>query len=109
MDPQQKQKVMIGVVAVLVLGAGSYYFLAGGDGPAQVQTAATNEAPKARVVESTEVKQRNQTRATDTRDAEEAPAERAERVIDENDSGTTRTRRTGGPEKKSKAKNAPAA
>ena len=109
MDQQQKQKVMIGVLAVLAIGAGSYWFLSGDSGPQQVQTNTSNEGPKARVVETAEVKQRTSTRGADARDTEEVKAERAERVIEDRDDGAQRTRRTGGPEKKSKVKNAPAA
>lgn len=109
MDPQQKQKVLIGVLAVLAIGAGSYYFLAGDSGPQQVQTATGDNAPKERVVETVEVKQRQSSRGADARDTEEEKVERAERVIDESGGGTTRARRTGGGAEKKKVKNMPAA
>lgn len=109
MDPQQKQKVMIGVLAVLAIGAGSYYFLAGDSGPQQVQTATGDDAPRERVVETVEVKQRQTSRGADARDAEEEKVERAERVIDDSDRGTTRTRRTSGGAEKKKVQKAPAA
>jgi len=109
MDQQAKQKVLIGVLAVLAIGAGSYYFLAGGDGPAQVVQNTGPVEQKARVVETEKVKERQTTRAADVRDSDEGPAERSERVQEERDDGERRTRRSGGPEKKSKVKNAPAA
>lgn len=110
MDPQQKQKVMIGVLVVLILGAGSYYFVfSGDDGPKQVVTTTSDEGPKQRSVDVAPVRERQTTRTSESRDTEEAQVERAERVQEERESDTTRTRRSGGPEKKSKVKQAPAA
>ena len=110
MDPQAKQKVMVGVLAVLIIGAGSYYmFFAGGDS-SQQQTADTGPVEiKQRKVETTQTKARPTTRASGVRDAEEAPAERAERVREDRDEATTRTRGTSGSEKKVKVKRSPAA
>lgn len=109
MDQQAKQKVLIGVLAVLAIGAGSYYFLAGGDGPKQVQQDTGPVVQKERAVVTETTKERKTSRATDVRDSDEAPAERSERVMEEQDEGERRTRRTGGPEKKNKKKDAPAA
>lgn len=109
MEQEQKQKVLIGALVVLALGAGSYFFLAGGDDAPQAFTDTGPAERKERQVDVPEVKTRTTARTTEARDVDSAPAERAERVQEEREEGPGRTRRGEGPTKKSNKKQAPAA
>lgn len=110
MDPQVKQKVMIGGLAVLILGAGSYFvFFSGDSGPKQQAASTVSTAPRERQVTSPNAKVRTVTRTQEPSKAEAAPEDRKERVQTEREEGARRTRPTAGPERKSKVKKTPAA
>lgn len=80
MDKDTQKKALIGGLAVLILGAGSYYFLAGGSGNANaVANDGATAAPRVREVKKTEDKKvRTRDTSKSREPAELAVRERAE-------------------------------
>jgi len=103
----KRQKVMLGILAVLVLGAGSYYFVFSDKTSSQSVVEQTQGPRKKRV------KPKETRRAVKKRRApkEEAPAraERKERVRTERSTSRKKRGRRGGPKKVTKRKLVPAA
>ena len=111
MDEQKKQKVMIAVLAVVVLGAGAYFFAFRDSGASGAKASNTGPVTR-RVRESsqTEEKSARRTRTTRSRaDKAKAPVVRRQRDEAEQKTATRRTKRTRGQKKIKKEAPAPAA
>ncbi len=103
MAQDQKQKIMIAVLAVLVLGAGSYYMFFRDSGNATAAVA--NQGPAGPRVRETQKKDETVTRKrAETRERETAqPTERREREeSDDRETDGRRTRKTKETEVKKK-------
>ena len=107
MDAQKKQKVMIGVLATVVLGAGtSFFFLR--DSSASGDKAANTGPVTRRVRESSETEGKSTRRVRTTKrraDKPKAPVVRRQR--DEAESNTATRRRTTRDNKRKTKKNVP--
>ena len=109
MTDDKKQKVLIGVLAVLILGAGGYYFVfrdSGGNTGPQVEQAQVER--KQRTAAPVETNKRTARRETAPQDAEPV-AERQTREVEERATRTRERRKSGGIERKKEKKLTPAA
>lgn len=107
MDAQKKQKVMIGVLATAVLGAGASFFLFGDSDSSGAE--ATNTGPVARrvrEVSQTEGKSARRTRTTKSRTSKpKATVQRRQR--EEVESQTAQRRQKKGQGRRKVKKNVP--
>ena len=103
MADQKKQKVVLGVVAALALGAGAYFFVLGdSSGPAKnVGASGPVERKKAAATEAPKVARKSDPKANLPK-AEVAPVERKEREVTEDTSVERKKRRTEKQETKKK-------
>lgn len=110
MDEQKKQKVMLGVLGVLIVGMGAYYFVFRDTGPAVVQTQEQNTGERRSRFEDRPAEEpaKRQTRQTAR---EETGLETAPRVREapEREERARDRSRSRGPERKQKKEIAPAA
>ncbi len=102
----KRQKVMLGVIAVLALGAGGYYFVFSGNDVAVVQENQNTSVRKKRVVKEN-VRAEKKKRVTESEEPERV--ERREREQSERNTSRKKRGTRGGPKKVTKRKFAPAA
>ena len=107
MDAQKKQKVMIGVLATAVLGAGASFFLFGDSDSSDAEAANTGPvARRVREPSQTEGKSARRTRTTKTRaNKPKATVQRRQREEVESKTAERRTKR--GQNRKKIKKNVP--
>jgi len=109
MEQQQRQKVMLGALAVLALGAGSYYvFFSGSGGP---NLTASNEASTGRKERAAKAEVKTEKRREKPKEAAAAaePAGRKEREAPEETAGGRKEKARGGAAKEKKKEIKPAA
>jgi hypothetical protein len=111
-DESKRQKILLGVLALMAVACGTYYFAFRSSGPTQVVQKTTASEPKARqmAVEDTK-KPRERTRETEaaaTEDEEHVPKAR-DMGMDEEEEQLKKDRQSGESAKKKKKKVKPAA
>lgn len=110
MDEQKKQKVLLGVLAACILGAGSIFFLTrNSDNSGGSAQASTPAAKKTRAtVDPQAKKERPKERATASADEAE-PTEKRARDVEEEETREKKERGTGPQKKKKEKQQSPAA
>jgi hypothetical protein len=106
-DEQKKQKLMIGVLAVLIVGAGTSYFVFRDRGPGELQPA-VRSASERRVRETTTAAERPKRTQRPTTDTAPQTAERREREPRDTRASSGGTRRRTDVKEEKKKKLAPA-
>lgn len=114
MDDAKRQKIMIGVLALLAIGAGGYWFLLRDSGPSQTvtQSAPTERKKRERdaTADKTPAREGNRKAAREASEEGERDEERGNRARKpaENTEQKGNTKREQGPAKKKEKKNMPA-
>lgn len=104
MNEQAKQKVLLGVFAVLVIAAGSFWFMSG----SKTSMTTRNNAPLVRKVRSTDSSSKPNVKKVERSSRKTPTLERKERADVKRSDVRRKTRRTAGKKLEKKKKAVPA-